>query len=54
MDDKQKNAIMVALLSGLIVFNIIWWSTSGWVSLLAFVVGGAAAAAGYFGTHFLS
>jgi hypothetical protein len=57
MDDKQKNAIMIAAVAGLAGFNLMWlfvvdsWLLGGFASLF---VAAILAAAGYFATQFLS
>lgn len=56
MDEKQKNAVMIAIVAGLAGFNIMWWMISSfiWGGLAGILVGAIFAAAGYFATQFLS
>ena len=57
MNEKQKNAIMIATVAGLAGFNLMWlfvvetWILGGLASLF---VAAILAAAGYFATQFLS
>ena len=57
MDEKQKNAIMIAIVAGLVGFNSMWlFVVDSWVlgGLASLFVGAILAAAGYFATQFLS
>lgn len=55
MEEKQKNAVMIAIITGLLGFNIMWWSFDWlWGGILGILLGALFAAAGYFGTQFLS
>jgi len=57
MSDKEKNAIMIAIIAGLAGFNLMWlFVVESWIwgGIASLFVGLIFAAVGYFATQFLS